>query len=230
MHLEFASHPSYGRHFTECQRVGCKRPALVVAPAPEPDEEAPSAAEYWKCCRDGRKPPPRSSLPSDMSFCSHGCYKAANAEFKRLVRFDIETPLCASRHGPTTPSPAHLYRAAVKRNQAIARRVRAQEQVKTKHYPSTMANREQLVRHQTTMLSVDLGLLFAASIVHQMPANLRPDRPLPCTEDWRDHARGYFGAAERVRRFYLAYGKGLLARDGTELWIRRLHSQVLEIF
>ena len=33
-----------------------------------------------------------------------------------------------------------------------------------------------------------------------------------------------------VREFYKAYGKGLLARDGTELWIRRLHSQVLDIF
>ena len=229
-HLEFALHPSFGRHFTECQRVGCKRPALVVPPPPEPDEEAPSAAEYWKCCRDGRKPPPRASLPSDMSFCSHGCYKVTNAEFKRLVRFDIETPLCASRHGPTTPSPAHLYRAALKRNQAIARRVRSQEQVKTKHYPSTMANREQLIREQTTMLSVDMGLLFAASIVDQLPASLRPDRPLPCTENWRDHARGYLGAVERVRELYKAYGKGLLARDGTELWIRRLHSQVLEIF
>lgn len=229
-HLEFRLHPSYKRHFTECQRVGCTRPALVLPPAPEPDDEAPSASEYWKCCRDGRAPPPRSSLPSDMSFCSHGCYKAANAEFKRLVRFDIETPLCTSRRGPAAPSPEGLYRAAVKRNQAIARRVRSQEQVKTKHYPSTMANREQLIREQTTMLSVDMGLLFAASIVHQMPASLRPDRPLPRTEDWRDHARGYFGAVERVRAFYLAYGRGLLARDGTELWIRRLHNHVLEIF
>ena len=77
------------------------------------DDEAPSASEYWKCCRDGRAPPPRSSLPSDMSFCSHGCYKAANAEFKRLVRFDIETPLCTSRRacgtcqGPPSVAPHH---------------------------------------------------------------------------------------------------------------------------
>ena len=118
----------------------------------------------------------------------------------------------------------------MKRNLAVARQVRSQKQVKTKHYPSTMANREQLIREQTTMLSVDLGLLFAASIVHQMPASLRPNRPLPCTEDWREDANCYFGAVERVRHLYLAYGKGLLARDGTELWLRRLHSQVLEIF
>jgi len=229
-HLEFRMHPSYKRHFTECQRVGCVRPALVVTPPPELDEEASSAAEYWKCCRDGRAPPPRSSLPNDMSFCCHGCYKATNAEFKRLVKFDIATPMCESRRGPVVPSPAHLYRAAVKRNLAVARQVRSQKQVKTKHYPSTMANREQLIREQTTMLSVDLGVLFAASIVHQMPASLKPDRPLPCAEWWREDASCYFGAVERVRRFYLAYGKGLLARDGTELWLRRLHSHVLEIF
>jgi len=229
-HLEFRMHPSYNRHFTECQRVGCKRPALVVAPPPEPDEDASSASEYWKCCRDGRAPPPRSSLPNDMSFCCHGCYKATNAEFKRLVKFDIATPLCESRRGQVVPSPAHLYRAAVKRNLAVARQVRSQQQVKTKHYPSTMANREQLIREQTTMLSVDLGVLFAASIVYQMPTSLRPDRPLPCAEWWREDASCYFGAVERVRHFYLAYGKGLLARDGTELWLRRLHSHVLEIF
>jgi hypothetical protein len=230
VHMEFRLHRAYARHFTECQRVGCTRPALRLAPKPEPEEEASCAAEYWKCCRDGRAPPPRSSLPSDMSFCCHGCYKATNAEFKRLVRFDIQTPLCASRHGPTTPSPAHLYRAAVKRNQAIARQVRSQQQVKTKHYPSTMANREQMVREQTMVLSVDLGLLFAASIIHQMPASRRPNRPLPCTEDWRDSASCFFGAVERVRDFYLAYGKGLLARDGTELWLRRLNDQVLDVF
>jgi hypothetical protein len=80
------------------------------------------------------------------------------------------------------------------------------------------------------MLSVDMGLLFAASIVHQMPASLRPDRPLPCTENWRDNASCFFTAVERVRDLYKAYGQGILARDGTELWLRRLKDQVLDIF
>jgi hypothetical protein len=234
MHSAFRRHPRYSLHFAECQRVGCHRPALIETPGSgaadsDDDDDESSEAEYWKCCRDGKSPRPTSSLPSDMIFCCHGCYKIANSEFKRLVKFDIETPSTSSRlGGPTTPT--QLYRAAIKRNLSIARQLRNQPQVETRHYPSTMANREQMVREQTMVLSVDLGLLFAASIIHQMPASRRPNRPLPCTEDWRDSASCFFGAVERVRDFYLAYGKGLLARDGTELWLRRLNDQVLDVF
>ena len=62
-----------------------------------------------------------------MSFCCHGCYKAANAEFKRVEykRFEIVTPLCQTRRG-AGPTPERLYRAAVKRNLGIARELRAQ--------------------------------------------------------------------------------------------------------
>ena len=153
MHDAFRRHPRYSLHFTQCQRVGCKRPALIETPLTVPetdDDDESSEAEYWKCCRDGKTPRPTSSLPSDMIFCCHGCYKIANSEFKRLVRFDIETPSTSSRHGgPTTPT--QLYRAAVKRNLAIIRQMRDQPQVVTQHYPSSsMADREQLLRERTT--------------------------------------------------------------------------------
>ena len=230
MHAAFRQHASYARHFGQCQRVGCVRPALLTPPEPERhDEEPPSAAEYWKCCRDGRSPPPTSSLPSDMSFCCYGCYKVTNSEFKKLVKFDIETPGSKPRHGGAT-TPSRLYRAAIQRNLAISRHIRSQKQVETEHYPSTMANREQLVREHTTMLSVDLGLLYAASLVHELPTRLRPKRPLPNTDDWREHASCHLGAICRVRAVYMAYGEGLLARSGQELWLRRLRDKVLEIF
>ena len=231
-HLAFKQHASYARHFGKCQRVGCSRPALLIAPDPEldGDDDVPSAAEYWKCCRDGRAPPPSSSLPSDMSFCCHGCYRATNTEFKRLVKFDIVTPPCQTRRG-ATPTPSKLYRAAIKRNMDMARSMRHRAQVETKHYPSTMANRETLLREQTTMLSVDLGVLYAASIVHEMPDRLRPKRPLPNCEDWRNYAPCYLNAICRVRAIYLKYGKGQLSRGATtELWLRRLHDRVLTIF
>ena len=229
-HLEFRLHPAYARHFTQCQRVGCTRPALQLPPEPESGGGEPSAGQYWKCCRDGRAPPPTSSLPSDMSFCCHGCYKATSSEFSRLVKFDIETPESSTRNG-AAPTPSRLYRAAIQRNLGISRQVRTQKQVQTKHYPSTMANRERLMREQTIMLSVDLGLLYAASIIHEMPSRIRPDRPLPSSNDWRDHATCYFSAICRVRSIYLQYGQGKLSRGGgTELWLRRLHDQVLDIF
>ena len=230
-HCAWKLHPTYPRYFGTCQRVGCSRPALLTPPCEKEQEidEAPSESEYWKCCRDGRAPPPRSSLPSDMSFCCHGCYKATNTEFKRFVRFNIATPVCETRRG-APPTPSRLFRAAVRRNIGIARSLRAQEQVKTRHYPSTMANRDMMLREQTTMLSVDLGVLYAASLVNELPPRSRPNRTLPHTEDWRKHGTGYFNAICRVRELYMKYGRGELARDGSEFWLKRLRDHILRIF
>ncbi len=235
-HCEWRLHDRYQLYFGTCQRVGCSRPALLMPPSaeeepPEPDEP-PSNAEYWQCCRDGRAPPPRSSLPSDMAFCCHGCYRATNAEFKRLVKFDIATPLCQSRGAPKDPCPDSLYRAAVKRNISIARALPGMADVKTNHYPPTMATREAMLREYKTMLSVDLGLLFVASIVAQVSGRTRTSRPLPYTEDWRKNGKLYFNAICAVRDVYMKYGGGRLARGdrGQELWLRRLHDRALQVF
>ena len=229
-HLAYKQHASYLHSFTECQRVGCVRPAWITAPEPtDDDDDASSAAEYWKCCRDGRAPPPASSLPSDMSFCCHGCYKAASAEFKRLVKFDIVTPISQTRNGGAT-TPSRLYRAAIKRNADMARTMGAHGKIETKHYPSTMANRERLLVEQRTMLSVDLGLLYAASIVQELPPRLRPKRPLPCSEDWRNHASSYLSAICNVRNVYKQFSAPVITRTGNELWLRRLRDKALHIF
>ena len=230
-HYAFRQHPVARTYLSTCQRVGCSRPALLEPPDGdewEPDA-VPSEAEYWKCCRDGRFPPPQSNLPSDMCFCSYGCFKATNAEFKRIVKFDIATPLCATRRGGG-PTPERLFRAAVKRNISIARQLKAAPQLATSHYPSSMANREQRLREQTTMLSVDLGLLYAAHLVHELPERCRPNRPLPCTENWRKHAACYLNAVTRVRQVYMKYGRGELARGSTEFWLKRLRDRLLTIF
>jgi len=235
MHSAFRRHPRYSLYFAECQRVGCTRPALIETPGiaaadADDDDDESSEAEYWKCCRDGKTPRPTSSLPSDMIFCCHGCYKIANSEFKRLVKFDIETPSTSSRlGGPTTPT--QLYRSAVKRNLSIIRQMRDQPEVKTQHYPSSMADREQLLRERTIMLSVDLGLLYVASFLHDAPERLQPDRPLPNRDNWREHASSYLSAAANVRDVYLQYGKGKLAKgDTNELWMRRLRDRLFHIF
>jgi len=241
MHDEFRKHSKYHLHFTECQRVGCTRPAFVTPPPIDASNaEESSEAEYWKCCRDGRSPPPEGSLPSDMSFCCYGCYKVTSAEFKTVVRFDIETPSAGERRtnsrstyrrrGSSSITPTQLYRVATQRNLAIARQLRDQPQVTTQHYPSTMANREQLVRERTTMLSVDLGLLYVASLLHDAPRRLKPNRPLPNRDNWRDYANCYLNAVCNVRAVYLQYGNGALARDSSELWMRRLRDRMLDIF
>ena len=239
-HRAFMRHYSYSMHFGACQREGCTRPALLSPPEYEvggvddDDYVGGGAAEYWKCCRDGNHPAPMSCLPSNMSFCCHGCYKATSLEFRRIVKFDIVTPPSQVRNG-VPPSPAKLLRAAVKRNSDVARTLRTPKSTtaETKHYPSTMAARERLLREQATMLSVDLGVLYAMSIVHQLPttSGSKPPRELPSRDDWREHATCYLGAVCKVRRLYLKYGQGVLSRGTvTELWLRRLHDNALSIF
>ena len=46
---------------------------------------------------------------------------------------------------------------------------------------------------------------------------------------WED-ASCYIVAVCRVRNVYLKYGQGELARDGSELWLRRLRDQLFSIF
>ena len=139
------------------------------------------------------------------------------------------TPLSQTRNGVAT-TPSRLYRAAIKRNADMARTMRSQQAIETKHYPSTMANRERLLSEQRMMLSVDVGLLYAASIVHELPPRLRPARPLPCSEDWRDHAFSYLSAICRVRGLYKQHSGPVMTRTGNELWLRRLRDQALHIF
>ena len=84
MHFAFREHPRYDEVFTECQRVGCTRPALLKHGeyCEEEDEDNESSeAEYWKCCRDGDSPPPMSSLPSSMAFCCHGCLHCCRCRY-----------------------------------------------------------------------------------------------------------------------------------------------------
>jgi|TARA_B110000977_G_C11034649_1_gene476578 hypothetical protein len=226
-HQRYEMHTSYARVFCTCQRVGCTRPALLQPPEVPADES--SDAEYWACCRDGRSPAPDACLPSDMSFCSHGCFAAANGEFKRVVSFEIATPACQTRRGGS-PTPGRLFRAALGRNGAIERRLLRSTAKTTVHYPSTMADHERLLRDRITMLSVDAGLLYAAMTVVELPARLRPRRQLPCSEDWRTQAACYLGAVGRVRALYLKHGGGRITKTGNEQWLRKVKDAALRIF
>lgn len=223
-HLHYLAHASYPRSFCTCQRVGCTRPALMQPPDPETIDES-SDAEYWTCCRDGRSKAPHAHLPSDMSFCSYGCFAATNSEFKRVVSFAIETPACLTRRG-CGPTPSRLYRAALSRNSAMERKLLRSEAKTTMHYPATMADHERLTRERITMLSVDAGLLYAAECICDLPRT----RELPQAENWRDNAVCYKNVVTNVRDLYLKYGGGRMTKTGNERWLSKVKDVALKIF
>ena len=226
-HRAFELHASYTRSFRDCQRVGCTRPALLQAP--DTELEASSDAEYWSCCRDGRTPAPDACLPSDMAFCSHGCFSAANSEFESVVSFEIITPECQTRRG-ANPTPSRLFRAALSRNSGIERTLLRSPARLTIHYPSKLADRERLLRDRITMLSVDAGVLYAAMVVAELPPRLKPRRQLPCSDNWRARAACYLGAVCRVRALYLQHGGGMITKTGNEQWLRKVKDVALRVF
>lgn len=226
-HAHYAAHPSYQRFFCVCQRKGCARPTLMQPPDAPVGQS--SDAEYWACCRDGKNPPPEANLPSDMSFCTYGCFMASNREFQSMVSFAIETPPCRLR-GKEVPTPAKLFRAALSRNSALERSLRTKEVLHTHHYPSSKADRERVMRDRITMLSVDAGLLFAAMRMVDMPRALRPRRSLPHTENWRKDAVCYTTAVERVRDLYLVHGGERITKTGNERWLNVVKGEALRIF
>ena len=226
-HAHYALHSSYRRFFCTCQRKGCNRPTLIQPPDAAVGQS--SDMEYWACCRDGRNLSPEANLPSDMSFCSHGCFVASNREFQSMVTFEIVTPPCRLR-GKEVPTPAKLFRAALSRNSSLERSLRTKEVLQTHHYPSSKADRERLMRDRVTMLSVDAGLLLAAMRIVDMPRTLRPRRSLPRTENWRKDAECYLTAVERVRDLYLVHGGGRITKTGNERWLNAVKGEALRIF
>ena len=229
MHHRYKRHAWYARFFCTCQRVGCTRPALLQPPAIQPDSKS-SDAEYWTCCRDGRAPAPDAHLPNDMSFCSHGCFAAANSEFQRIVSFEIVTPPCQAPSGER-PTPELLFRAALQRNSRLEQTLCQVRKQKTVHYPSKKADHARLLRDRITMLSVDAGLLYAMSNVYHL-SRASPSRPahLPRKENWRKSAACYLGAIVRVRELYLKYGRGRITKTVNDRWLRKVKDLSLHIF
>ena len=82
------------------------------------------------------------------------------------------------------------------------------------------------------MLSVDVGLLYAAYWLHNLPRShpSRPNRQLPHTEKWRARAACYLKAVERVRELYLQHGSGSITKTGNERWLSKVKDLALWIF
>ena len=116
-----------------------------------------------------------------------------------------------------------MYRAALERNQVVARRLREQERVRShatmaagdvpslKHFRfphphiGVQQQAQQLVAYQAKLvdaLNLDTGLLMAASIVAELPLPYRINKVLPRQPQWREDFMMYQRALCYVRRLY----------------------------
>ena len=227
-HAAFEQNPRYHRYFKPCQRKSCTRPAMVRLPPPPPQscDDDDDDDDYWKSAGGTS-----ARLPKNMSFCCQGCFDAVDEEYERdinvLNRPELHAPL-PPRTKASAESPARLYRAALVRNASLARRLRA-EPAKTKHFPLTAQDESNLRQEFTDVLNVDVGVLYAAAVVFELPARIRPKTELPTTLDWRKGKGSYTRAAQRVRSIYKQSGATSMAIGG-EKWLGKVKAESLNIF
>ena len=236
----------YNRHYRPCARKGCQRPAWV--PVPEHVQRQATGAHaklaenaknercYWHMCHSGDSTGVNSRLPANMAFCSGECYCVTRDEYDRDFNLMARLPRLAAEGPPTRregaeATPSRLYRAALARNMSINRSVRAPpDHALCKHYPATAEDARAMHRAFIDALNVDLGVLHAANIVHQLPARQRPNTALPKGANWRAYPLFYTNAIATVRAIYLSGRQHDGVAKGSEKWLGEVHARVHRVF
>ena len=168
---------------------------------PPPLGTVESQHEYWRMC-GGRQP---KLLLHETRCCSSGCRRAMQTEVNiamgitsdELLQFD------APHHKEGTGRVPAALRAALKRNELTARRMRATAD----HFYRVLTCEEvgQFRSVATTMMNVDLALLYAAACIAESPAMIAGRVLPPLTRDWRSVPTICRSATVACRQLYNAY-------------------------
>jgi hypothetical protein len=200
----------------------------------EPDEEAPASTE---------------TMLDGAVYCCTACALQCADEYDAIVRCAAVDELATrstTRDGRN--SAARQFRAVVKRNQVIARRMRATRDAQTRHLPARfdLAAERQRVRD---VLCIDTGIVYAGALVGELPRAARPPRALPAFNGWRslglpnrgDAPDGVWGGAIRkVCDIYAPHrsparlaqhrAEGLVESHlSTPRWLSRVKDQCLSV-
>lgn len=218
---------------------------------PEASAVMEGARDYWRDLGythtlvplddDEAPPAPTATMLDDAVYCCTACALQCADEYDAIVRCaavdELATP-SATRDGRN--SAARQFRAVVKRNQVIARRMRATRDAQTRHLPVQfdLAAERQRVRDA---LCIDTGIVYAGALVGELPRAARPPRALPATDGWRSLGAVWGGAIRTVWDIYaprrsparLAQhrAEGLVESHlSTPRWLRRVKDQCLSVF
>lgn len=248
-HARYSFNPvNYNRHYRPCARKGCQRPAWV--PIPEHVQRQATGAHgnvadnaknercYWHMCHSGDMTGVNPYLPANLPFCSGECYCVTRDEYDRdfnmmarLPHLAGEGSLPPTRCDNTDATPSRLYRAALARNMSLNRLVRMPPDFTLcKHYPATPEGARAMHRAFIDALNVDLGVLYAANVVHQLPDRQKPNTALPKGTNWRTYPVFYTNAIATVRAIYLSERKHEGMAKGSEKWLGVVHARVRQVF
>lgn len=140
----------------------------------------------------------------NQRFCSAICAQQVWNEYDRCVRCatfeQLDTPMPEVRTSRPA-NPSKLYHAALDRNAAIARRMRAQPLTEALRHWSIgfdpIVERDQWVR----ALNLDTAMLQAAAMLAELPAARRASqKAVPARANWRGLGAVWINALSRVNR------------------------------
>lgn len=204
--------------FENCANCNCRRLVYVG----EPVESWSGAVISASTCGDAEEPTDSDSYwrdamgnpvgenPDTRRFCSRSCSKEHTTHFSRLMPdfgLQLDADEGSARHGRARVSDA--FRMALKRNETAARSMRTMRTMRTQSGYGCAVSASELKRHRkrrVRALNIDIGLLYAASIVAESNS-LSRNKLLPgqCIY-WRDNPLFYAKALKLVSKLYDTHG------------------------
>lgn len=173
--------------------------------------------------------------PALRCYCSTHCSLLAADEYDQCVRCctleEMDSYAAPSRND--RPSSAKQLRAAIARNQTIARRMRSQRHVQElKHWEEQLLDVTEERERVVHMLNLDTALLYVASLVCELPPGLKPTCMMPAANGWRARAMIWATAMNKIVQIYRPHSVGAeLIQSTVSLprWARKIKDRCLEI-
>lgn len=198
--------------FTHCANCNCNRffyhgepteswanAAVSTVALGGDDEEEHDSVEYWKQTAGS----PIDMVSDVRRFCSQACARQ-HAHHLRILMPDSVVDLDAD-DGAKKSGRARVtesFKMALKRNEVAARALRT---MRITHFPNLAVSMNELEMHRQKRiraLNVDLGLLYAASVIAES-ASMSNGRILPGQRMyWRDDAVYYAKALAAISKVY----------------------------
>ena len=205
----------------------------------------------------------------NLNFCSQLCGRQTMHEFDRLVRCCsgnarllntvdfVRLPRVAQAGASSRTRgqrqleaacldaipPNRLHRAAIERNEKMRRRIAEvnSAHVTPVHLPIDQHAAAALRQELVMALNVDTALLYAASVIGELPASRRPNKTLPHCLAWRKQ-RGaevaYLNAILAIRNLYLTEltanptqpARLLTSPSDQPRWLQKVKDRILTLF
>ena len=228
--------------FQNCCNCNCQRLMYMG----EPVESWAGAALEGASCGDADEPldsssywrdamgEPDSPKPDTRRFCSQSCAKEHAVHLVRMMPdfgLHMDADDSASRAGRARVSEA--FRMVLKRNETAARSMRTMRTQQTFRSAVSPSELKRHRRRKIRALNIDLGLLYAASLIAESKS-LSSGKLLPGqTMYWRDNPSFYAKALKAVDKVYEATRPGdsvISSMLTTPRFIERLAARAFKLF